>query len=312
MNILFTNAGRRTYLIDYALELKQENFDINIFVSDTTQQTAAMHVAKDIQSFLTPRVDANEDKYVELLLNHCIANNIKAIVPLMDFELPVLAKNKSLFEKNGIRIWVSEYETIMNCLDKKKNYSFCKKNSIPIPESWFSFSEVNFPVIKKKIMGSGSVGLQKVLPGDNFSFLDDEDMLQLYINGREIGMDIFNDYNGNFVHACFREKILMRAGETDKAKSFDSEIYMNHAINISKIFRHVGNMDIDFMETERGELFYIDFNPRFGGGYPFTHSSGPNYLKYIIEESMGLKPEQPTFKKSITGMKGLKLYYYMQ
>lgn len=310
INILFTNAGRRTYLIEYALELKQQIRSINIFISDTTQKTAAMQVSNEVHSFLTPRVDMNEDKYVEILLDRCLEHNIKVIIPLMDFELPVLAKNKQLFEKEGIKIWVSEYETVINCLDKKKNYAFCKKNNVPIPESWFSFSEINMPVIKKKIQGSGSVGIQKIFPKEKFSFLENEDMLQLFIEGREIGMDILNDYNGNFVHACFREKILMRAGETDKAKSFNSEAFMEQAKIISKIFHHVGNMDLDLIETKRGDIYYIDFNPRFGGGYPFTHISGANYLKYIFEESMGLKPEVPTFGKSIFGMKGLKLYYY--
>lgn len=310
MNILFTNAGRRTYLIEYALDLKKQNFDINVFVSDSTYCTAAMYVSTDVKTFITPRVDENEEKYVESLLWNCINFNINVVIPLMDFELLILAKNKSLFEKNDIKIWISDFDTIINCLDKRKNYFFCEKNNIPIPRSWFTVSDISTPVIKKKIKGSGSVGMQKILPGESFSFLDDEDMLQEFINGREVGMDIFNDYNGNFIHACFREKILMRAGETDKAKSFDSQVFMTLAKSISETFRHIGNMDIDFIETESGEIFFIDFNPRFGGGYPFTHNSGPNYLKFIIEDGLGLAPCMPTFIKSITGMKGLVLHYF--
>lgn len=310
MNILLTNAGRRTYLVDFVLELKKQYKDINIFVSDTSLKTAAMFVSEDIKSIITPRVDSNEDKYIEILLDSCIKNNINVVIPLMDFELPSLSKNRGLFESNNIKVWVSDYDIIINCLDKKKNYFFCKKNNIPTPDSWFSKFNIDETIIKKKIIGSGSVGLQKISPNEEFSFIEDEDMLQSFISGREIGMDVFNDYNGNFVHACFREKILMRAGETDKAKSFDSEVYMEYAKKISKIFRHVGNMDVDFIETPESDIYFIDFNPRFGGGYPFTHLSGPNYLKYILEDSFGIKPEQPKFISSIIGMKGLKLYYY--
>lgn len=310
MNILFTNAGRRTYLVDFVLDLKKQYEDINLFVSDTSIQTAAMYVSKEIKSLITPRVDTNEVKYAENLLEQCIKNEIDVLIPLMDFELLALAKHKRLFESNNIKIWVSEYDTILNCLDKKKNYYFCIENSIPIPESWFSNYKIEKTIIKKKILGSGSVGLQKISSNEEFSFIENEDMLQTFVSGREIGMDVFNDYEGNFVHACFREKILMRAGETDKARSFDSEVFMEYAKYISQIFRHVGNMDIDFIETTDGDIYFIDFNPRFGGGYPYTHLSGPNYLKYIIENSIGIKPEQPKFIKSITGMKGLKLYYY--
>ncbi len=310
MNILFTNAGRRTYLIDYALELRRHYPDIVIFVSDTSSETASMHVSPDIESFLTPRVDEGEEKYINTLFEYCLKHKIKTIVPLMDFELPVLAKNKDKFSAAGIKVWVSNFDTIMTCLNKKDNFEFCIRNNIPVPKSWFRKQNINFPIIRKKILGSGSVGLETIVPGQEFTFLENKDMLQQFVEGREIGMDILNDYNCNFVDACFREKILMRAGETDKAYSFFSEKLYEKAKALSHIFKHRGNMDVDVIETLEGELFFIDFNPRFGGGYPFTHNSGANYLKYIVEESMGINPEKPSFKNSITGMKGLKLYFY--
>ena len=311
MNILFTNAGRRTYLIEYALDLMKQGYGINVFVCDTTTDTAAMFVSADVRNFITPRVSDSEEKYFEVLLQHCLINEIKLIIPLMDFELPVLAKNKTLLENHGIKVWVSDYALILSCLDKKRNVEFCRKNGITLPRTWFQPEDVKYPLVKKKIQGSGSVGLEiyKNKP-DYLTFIEGEDMLQQFIAGKEIGMDIFNDYNGNYVHSCFREKLLMRAGETDKAQSFFDSTLEHEAKRISKLTGHVGNLDIDLILTPKGEIYYIDFNPRFGGGYPFTHLSGANYIKYIIEDSLGIQPQIPVFEQRITGMKGISLYIH--
>ncbi|MXV38999.1 ATP-grasp domain-containing protein [Flavobacteriaceae bacterium Ap0902] len=310
MNLLFTNAGRRTYLIEYALELKNRGYDLNIFVCDTSYDTAAMNVDSSIKRFITPMVSTNEEEYLNILLEESLKNSIDIIIPLMDFELPILSKNITKFENHQIKVWVSNHDTIMNCLNKELNYYFCLDNNINVPKSYFN-NDITPPLIKKKIFGSGSVGLE-IIKGksQNYSFIQGEDMLQELIVGTEYGMDIFNDYNGNYIHSCARKKILMRAGETDKASSFIDPTLENLAKEISSVFKHRGNMDIDFIRDPDGNIYFIDFNPRFGGGYPFTHLSGANYLKFIIDSHQNGEAKLPKFKKSITGMKGLKLYYH--
>ena len=309
MNILFTNAGRRTYLIEYALDLIEEGYDLRLFVSDTSLDTAAMHVDPRVIKIITPRVSGDEVNYFNALLSACKTYHIDVLIPLMDFELPILASKKDEFEELGIKMWVSNETTISNCLNKNNNYQFCIENDIPIPKSYFSLDEVNPPYVKKQILGSGSVGLELVRERHTSSFVPGIDMIQELVEGKEYGMDIMNDYHGNYLHSCVREKLAMRAGETDKARTFESEKLINLAKKVSEVFKHVGNMDVDFLQNKKGEIYFIDFNPRFGGGYPFTHLSGVNYLKFIIESSSGKNDYVPVFKKSITAFKGLRLFY---
>ena len=42
-------------------------------------------------------------------------------------------------------------------------------------------------------------------------------------------------------------------------------------------------------EDSKGKIYFIDFNPRFGGGYPITHLSGFNYLSALLNMSIGNK-----------------------
>ncbi|MFT6053290.1 MAG: carbamoyl-phosphate synthase large subunit [Roseivirga sp.] len=316
MNLLFTNAGRRTYLIEYALQLAEENgYDLTIFAGDVSKNTAAFSVSDKVIQLFTPYVTGNEVNYLDTLEDLCKEHKIDVIIPLMDFELPVLSENKARFLKTGTRIWVSDFEVIDQCLDKKKNYQWCLAHGIRVPKSWWSAEEadsiIQLPVIKKAILGSGSVGLEIIRDFAALKNVDfDTFFLQAFVEGREVGMDIFNDYEGNFLSAHFREKMAMRAGETDKARSFNNEALYEKAKGLSAEFRHTGNMDIDFMESKTGEIYFIDFNPRFGGGYPFTHHSGLNYLKAIIDLSMGNKAELTSSPREIIGMKGIKLYFY--
>ncbi|KYG79880.1 hypothetical protein AWW67_11255 [Roseivirga seohaensis] len=316
MNLLFTNAGRRTYLIEYALELaEQEGYDLTIFAGDVSRDTAAFSVSEKVIPVLTPYVSGNEANYLKALEAICKEHQIDVIIPLMDFELPVLSENKARFLESGTRIWVSDSGVINQCLDKKKSYAWCLANDIRVPRSYWNIEEaraiIRFPVIKKAILGSGSVGLEIIRDAKALQTVDfDTFLLQDMIEGREVGMDIFNNYQGEFLSAHFREKMAMRAGETDKARSFSSEAFVEMARELSAKFRHTGNMDIDFMETEAGEVYFIDFNPRFGGGYPFTHNSGLNYLKAIIDLSMGKEANLTGTPREIVGMKGIKLYFY--
>jgi carbamoyl-phosphate synthase large subunit len=311
MNVLFTNIGRKTYLLEYALGLRQE-YNLNIFVCDTSRETAGFQVSEIVHHFLTPRVLDDEEKYADILLKKCIEKNIEIIIPLMDFELPVLAGKKKLFRTKGIEIIISDLGVIDACLDKEKNYMFCNTNGIAVPKSCFSLplQGVAFPLVLKKKRGSGSVD-QKMIgtPAELGFYFTEEYMVQEYIEGVEIGMDVFNDLEGNFLHAAFREKLLMRAGETDKARSVYLPELEQLARAISAAFKHTGNMDVDIIWDKWGKLFCIDFNPRFGGGYPLTHLSGFNYLKYIFELYLNRKINVTVaYKEGIVMMKGISTY----
>ena len=102
----------------------------------------------------------------------------------------------------------------------------------------------------------------------------------------------------------------MRAGETDKSRIINSAPLGELARSISATFRHAGNLDVDVMEDRAGNLFCIDFNPRFGGGYPTTHLAGLNYLKAILDMADGRQVSEFAPPKPLTLMKGISLHTF--
>lgn len=314
MELLFTNAGRRTYMIEYALALRAV-FDLNVHVSDVSLSTAAMWVARGLHRFTTPRVDEGPDAYAEVLLAECRSRGIDLVIPLMDYELPVLARWKERFATEGVMVVVSPPEVMRRTLDKRECYSFCASSGLHIPQTWYEGEEIGqppVPVVLKQIEGSGSVGMEIITDPDRLPVRVPPDYLvQEFIEGDEYGLDILNDFSGRFLHCCGRRKLEMRAGETDKAEVvFDARLDAL-AQKVSGAFRHVGNLDVDLIRTREGEDYFIDFNPRFGGGYPFTYAAGFDYLRTILALHQNQAPDPlPSTGRRIVGAKGINLMFY--
>lgn len=309
--VLLTNAGRRTYIIENLLSSASErNLEIEIHVCDTSIDNASFWVASGIRHHMTPFVTEQPDEYITLVKKICKDNQIGLLIPLMDFELPLLAEIKTELNSYGTQVMISEKEIVDFCLDKTLTYEFCKKNDILTPEIYSSKEEVQFPAILKRVLGSGSVGLKFAYEdADILDYQSQRDMLQQFIKGQEYGIDIFNDFEGDFQYASMRKKLAMRAGETDKAEVFYDEKLWDYCKNLSQKIRHVGNLDADIIISEDGEIYLIDLNPRFGGGYPFSMFAGIDSIGALMDLTLG-NPVKYSFDntKRYVACKGISVY----
>ena len=130
--------------------------------------------------------------------------------------------------------------------------------------------------VKKTILATASVG-------------DEYIMIQEKLTGNEFGLDVMNDLEGNNVAVSVKQKLAMRAGETDKAVTVDLPEVREIGHKIGNALKHIGNLDVDVMQNEKGEYCVLELNPRFGGGFPFSYEAGANLPKAIIEWLKGNK-----------------------
>ena len=142
-----------------------------------------------------------------------------------------------------------------------------------------------FKKIKKTILATASVG-------------DEYIMIQEKLCGKEFGLDVMNDLTGRNVGVSVKQKLAMRAGETDKAITVDIPEVYEMGRKIGENLKHIGNLDVDIMQRANGDYCVLELNPRFGGGYPFSYEAGVNLPKAIIQWVKGenvdasiLKPE---------------------
>ncbi|WP_281542960.1 ATP-grasp domain-containing protein [Maribacter aestuarii] len=312
MNILFTCAGRRNYLINYFKEAL--NGKGNIIAADK-QLTAPALVDADIARKV-PSI--NSPDYIDALRKIILEEKVNAIISLNDLELPVLSKNKEKLELSGAKLIISNERIIDIAFDKWKTYNFFKLHKIATPKTYKSLdealvglnnSEINFPLIVKPRWGSASIGIdsvdskeelilsynlniEKLKKGGpekgNFNRPYESILVQEKIIGEEYGIDILNDFDGNYYDSFVRQKLVMRSGETDKAVSVIDEKFSRIAKKVSLHSGHIGNMDCDFFVKDE-KVYFLEMNPRFGGGYPFSHQAGINTPGIYIDWLNGVK-----------------------
>lgn len=310
MNILMTCAGRRNYLVNYFKAALEGSGKV---IATDAQFNAPALVDADI-AIKVPSIYS--EGYIDVLLEICKEHQIKAILSLNDLELPLLASSKEKFKRIGVTVIVSDSEVIAVCFDKWKTTSFLQEAGINTPRTYITLqdalqaldcNELSFPLVIKPRWGSASIGIEfpETLDELKLAFelltlrlkksilatASSEDItraiiIQEKIDGQEYGMDILNDLEGNFIAAFPKKKLAMRAGETDKSVSVVDERFTEVARSISSGLKHIGNLDCDVFEREDG-LYVLELNPRFGGGYPFTHEAGGNIVKVLLEWMSG-------------------------
>lgn len=304
MNILFSCAGRRTYLLKYF----KENLSKGDKIIATDMQLTAPAVQVADVKLQVPAV--YDPEYVNITLNICKEQKVDALISLNDLELPILAENKAKFEAVGTSVIVSDPNVIDIAFDKYKTAQWVESIGLKAPKTYvrlddckkaLAAGEIQFPLFMKPRWGSGSIGLESIADVEEldiyFNLLmkkikktilatasvgDEYIMIQEKLTGCEFGLDVMNDLEGNNVGVSVKKKLAMRAGETDKAITMDLPEVREMGIKIGENLKHIGNLDVDIMQRANGDYCVLELNPRFGGGFPFSYEAGVNLPKAII------------------------------
>src|SRR5699024_896386 len=140
------------------------------------------------------------------------------------------------------------------------------------------------------VKGSASINISKAHSKEEVDLLFnrfDNLMIQEYMDGIEYGVDAYIDIISEKAVSIFiKEKIKMRAGETDKSVAVKNERLLSFLKKIIEKVGIKGIIDIDIFEIN-GEYYISEVNPRFGGGYPHAHGSGVNIPKMILNNLSG-------------------------
>lgn len=293
MNILILSSGTRNKVVQYfKAALKDKGR-----VICTDMSNLAPSIYESDQFYTVPRMTA--PGYIDDILDICKKEKIDGVLSLIDPELSLLAENKERFAAVGTTVIGSSYELCEMSLDKFQMFRWLTEHGYRCAKSYIDkeafFADVaagkaKYPVFVKPARGSASIAISKVYDQETIELLfahSDGLMIQEFLDGQEIGADVYIDMNSHRVVSIFtKKKILMRAGETDKAVSFQDEKLFALIKQFAEEAGYTGQIDIDLFQVD-GEYFISEVNPRFGGGYPHAYECGCNHMELIVNNLEG-------------------------
>ncbi|MBD8930395.1 MAG: ATP-grasp domain-containing protein [Clostridiales bacterium] len=292
-NILILSAGTRNKVVQYFKKaLSGKGL---VIATDCSNLAPAIYDAD--KYYIVPRM--TDDGYLDVILDICKNEKITGVLSLIDPELSLLSENVEKFESVGTRVIGSSYELCERSLDKYEMYKWLVENGYKCAKSYMDKDEffadldnetAKFPVFVKPARGSASISISKVTDRETVDLLfahEDGLMIQEFLDGQEIGADVYIDMiTGEVVSIFTKKKIKMRAGETDKAVSFKDEKLFELIKEFVIRAGYRGQIDIDIFDIN-GEYYISEVNPRFGGGYPHAYESGSDHMSLIVNNLEG-------------------------
>ena len=284
MRILFTGVGRRVELIqafrNAALVL---NKDLKIYGADMAGTAPALAYC----DFTRCVVAMKDPEYIQNLLDICKADDINLLIPTIDTDLLVLSENKEKFEEIGAKVMISAPEMIRICRNKNYTSQFfvdCGLHA-PMPvNDWKEYKGV-FPAFIKPKDGSSAINAFKVENEEELKVYAgkvEDYIVQPFVNGKEYTIDIFCDWDGEPISIVPRERLQVRAGEVLKTRIDLDQTMIDEAMTLCKSFRPCGPMTVQLIRDEAGIDWFIEINPRFGGGAPLSMKAGARSAEAIL------------------------------
>lgn len=294
--IMFPCIGRRVSLLNsFRKSAAQLKIQAHFIGTDTTELSPALQLCD--RSFIVKPFDHPD--YIKQVLKIVKQNSVKLLVPTIDLDLKLFAKNKEKFEKLGCCVLISPLKVIEICQDKRQTYKFLAKNGFCTPvtmsaQAALKNKKLKFPRFLKPWDGSASRGTAIVTNRREFEVFAKRIpncVVQEYIDGVEYTCDVFVDFEQKVRCVVPRKRLQIRSGEVSKSQIVkDSEIMVCAAKAIQAFGAGPGVITLQLIVDKNKKIQIIEINPRFGGGVPLSIKAGANFPKWILQLIVGQKP----------------------
>jgi len=290
LKILFTSIGRRVELMQlYRKAADNLNIDLTLYGSDIDEKAPALYFCD--KTVISPKI--SDPSYLDFLKDFCEKESIDALVSTIDTDLLLLSKHKNEFGKT--KIFISQTDKVMLCRDKRLTADYFNSVGLKSPAPVDDVAKYNagFPAFIKPKDGSSSIKAYKVQNEMELTALAKQVpdyIVQPYIDGTEYTVDIFCDYDGNPIFITPRIRLSVRAGEVLKTQICQDEQIIEEMKTLIADYKPCGAITVQLIkEKSSGENYYIEINPRFGGGVPLSMYAGANSAEMMLRILNGEK-----------------------
>jgi carbamoyl-phosphate synthase large subunit len=280
--VLLTGVGKR---YDIVSAFAEHAFTIACDPSPLAPARYAAHVRA-----APPRID--DPQYVPFLEGLVEQYGVRAVVPLTDLDIEVLARAENL------PAFVPAPEVCRATYDKYETHELLLSHGLPSPPTVLPGTEPDsYPVMIKPRRGSGARSIHPAADREEMEFFvryvekEEPVMVQRLMGGDEFSIDILCDLEGRCLNAIPRTMIESKGGESIKGMTIRDERLIELARDTAEKLRLVGPANIQCFREPDGSHYVTDINPRFGGGFPLPLAAGGRYPELAIALARGERPE---------------------
>lgn len=282
MNVIVTGAGGSAGVC----VIKGLRNQHRVIATDTDPLAAGLYLAD--RGYTVPRSD--DPRLVPRLLTIARAEDANVLVPTVQEELPVVARNRTKFERKGVVPIVSGEESLTVASDKRLTYSFFRGESY-CPKV-YTRSRVEFPAVVKPVSSRGGRGFQvcrtraelRVALERNARGFG-ESVIMEYVPGTEFSVYGLSGSDGSpIVTVPIRRIEAIR--ESKKAEIVKDRRVQSVAAEVAGQLGLVGPWNVQLMRVGR-RVVLIEVNPRFAGTVALIIAAGVNLPELALKAALG-------------------------
>lgn len=254
---------------------------------------------------------SDQENYLRFIKNLCIKENIKYVLPMIDYELDLLNVNREWFEKQGVVLCMSPKEALDVIRNKKKLADFVK-SECPMTQSIptemlrdIKKLEWNFPVVCKPYNGRSSQGLKYIYNQEEWNEFEataDKDLyiVEPYIDGPLVMVEIVRQSHPHKVIAMTRRELIA----TPHGCSTTVYVYQDKELEeaskeLADKLNILGDVNFEYILDSNGKYHLVECNPRFSAGCEFSCMEGYDYIENHMKCFMGKEIEDAHFKHNM-------------
>ena len=261
--------------------------------------------------------------YIDRLLDICKKEKVDVFFPHISMELPYILNRKDEFESMGVKVAISEKETLSTANSKYKLYECMKKVGLAVPKYFLidsvetfrsRISELGYPqrpVCVKMTENSGSRGVRIVRadvgkarlfmhekPSSMNVTLDEmceilshcnpipEMIAMEFLPGVEYTVDLLAEH-GKVLYIAGRRNTSSSLSIAQSSVVEKKENAYKLCEDIVRILKLDGNIGFDFMLDENDNPWLTDLNPRVTATIILYAGAGVNFPYLRVKQLLG-------------------------
>jgi carbamoyl-phosphate synthase large subunit len=295
--VLLTGVGKRYDIVSAFAQ------HATVIAADPNPLAPASYAAH--HRYAVPRID--DSGYVPALQELCDRHGVRAVVPLTDLDIEVLAQARA---EGQLPSFVPGPDVARATFDKYETHLLLSRHGLPSPPTVLPGEPPeSYPVMVKPRQGSGARSIHRAddeAAVEFFvSYVDEPVMVQRFMDGPEFSIDTLSDLEGRCLNAIPRTMIESRGGESIKGTVIADQELIALGRSVVEALSVRGPCTVQVFRDRSIGLGITDVNTRFGGAFPapmYAALEGRTYPELIVRMARGerVEPHVGEFRAGIT------------